>query len=191
MSDRKALNVGINQFRDCPEFTLRGCINDVRNFSKVFIDYLGFSEGDMVELVDERATKANMINTLKSIVADATQGKYSCIFLKLSMHGTQIPNKTGTEVDHMDEAFVLYDVAQIGDNWDREHIIVDDELAEILSALPSNVLFEGFADTCHSGTEIRMIELFRTTTLVREKAPPIINRYVEQFADLKVILLLF
>jgi metacaspase-1 len=179
MNHRKALNIGINQFEDYPEFTLRGCVNDVKNFSRVLIENLGFSEEDIVELIDEQATKANIVNTLKSIVNDARQGKYSYIVLKLSTHGTQIGDESGTEVDHMDEAFVPYDVAQIGDDWDREHIIVDDELAEILSALPSNALFEGFADTGHSSTGIRMKESLQAIAPVREVAPAIINRYVE------------
>lgn len=181
MSDRKALNIGINQFANYPQFTLRGCVNDAKNFSKVLVDYLNFSEEDIIELVDEQATKANIINYLRSIVDEAKQGRYSYVVLKLSTHGTSIPDNTPEEVDHLDEAFVPYDIAQKGDNWDRDHIIVDDELAEILAELPPNVLFEGFGDTCHSGTGIRMAELLRSVAGLRSAAmvPETIVRYVE------------
>jgi hypothetical protein len=179
MSDRIALNIGINQFRDFPQFALRGCVSDVRNFSKALVNNLGFSEQDIIELIDEQATKANIINTLKSIVNEAAQGKYSYVVFKLSTHGTNIHDESGVEVDHLDEAFVPYDISQIGDQWDREHIIVDDELAEILSKLPSNVLLEGFGDTCHSGTGLRMLQLLKTVSPPRGSSPEIKVRYVE------------
>jgi metacaspase-1 len=179
VTDRIALNVGINQFRNYPQFTLKGCINDVRNFSRILIDFLGFREQDIVELIDEQATKANIIDALKSIINNARQGEYSYVILKLSTHGTQIPDARGTEVDHIDEAFVPYDVDQIDDNWDRAHIIVDDDLAGMLSTLPSNILLEGFADTGHSGIGIRILGFLRAIAPVPEMAPAIINRYVE------------
>jgi metacaspase-1 len=179
MSDRKALNIGINQFRDYSEFALKGCVNDVENFSKVLIDYVGFSEEDIVDLIDEDATKTNIIRTLKALVNDAKQGNCSYILLHISTHGTQIPDTGGTEVDHMDEAFVPHDINQIGDEWDRDHIIVDDELAEILSAIPPKVLFEGFGDTCHSGTGLRMLRLLEAFSPVRYLSTEIKVRYVE------------
>jgi hypothetical protein len=157
MSDRKALNIGINNFQNYPGFALKGCINDVKNFNKVLVENLGFSEGDIVELVDEQATKANIINNLKSIVDDARQGRYSYVVLKLSTHGTQRLDAGGDEVDQNDEVFVPYDISQTGNKWDEDRIIVDDDLAKILSQLPPNVLFEGFADTCHSGTGFRRL----------------------------------
>jgi metacaspase-1 len=47
------------------------------------------------------------------------------------------------------------------------------------SALPSNVLFEGFADTGRSSTGIRMKESLQAIAPVRQVAPAIINRYME------------
>ena len=40
-----------------------------------------------------------------------------------------------------------------------KHIIVDDELHDLLVQLPANVLLEVFLDTCHSGAGIRAMDL--------------------------------
>lgn len=156
VTDRIALNVGINRFRNEEGMNLRGCVADVKNFSNILTRHFGFSEGDIIELIDEQATKANIIDTFKSIIRYAKQGRYSYVILKLSTYGTQIRGIADPEEEeHMDEAFVPYDVRQVGDDWDIDTIIVDDELAKIVSALPRNVLFEGFGDTCHSGMGVR------------------------------------
>ena len=73
-----------------------------------------------------------------------------------SSHGTQVPDQNGDEtVDHVDEAFACYDIAQKGGDWDRDTVIIDDELHALLSDIPKGVLVEVFLDTCHSGTGLK------------------------------------
>ena len=174
MKTRKALSVGINEFRDFEQFRLRGCVADVENFTKVLVENMEFSEKNIVKLVNEQATKANIIGALRPLVKDAKQGNCSYIVMHMATHGTQTRDTSADEVDHMDEAFIPYDIKQTANEWDSKHIINDDELSEILSEVPAGVLFEGFFDTCHSGTGIREIDL-KPDRKPRYVAPPMMN----------------
>ena len=77
-----------------------------------------------------------------------------------SSHGTQVPDKNGDEkVDHVDEAFACYDIDQSGRDWDRNTVIIDDELKTLFASVGKNVLVEVVLDTCHSGTGLRSLDL--------------------------------
>ena len=158
-TNRRALCVGINKFQNYASATLQGCVPDANNMSSLLQKLLGFSSSDITLLTDAQATKTNIINNLKSMVDGAKAGKYSYLVFSMSSHGTQIPDLEGDEADRADEAFCPTDLAQAGNQWDRNHIIVDDELRDIFLALPSNVLLEVYLDTCHSGTGLKGIDL--------------------------------
>jgi len=171
MTEIKALNIGINRFRNYEQFTLRGCVNDATNFSKMLVENFQIPQQNIIELFDENATKVNIINALKSLVSDAKQGNTRYIIFHMSSHGTQVTDVDGDEADHMDEAFVCHDINQVGQEWDRDTIVVDDEMAEIVSSLPPNTIFEGFGDMCHSGSGMRDIDL-QPDRKMRYIAPP-------------------
>lgn len=158
-SNRKALCVGINQFKNYPSSALQGCVNDARDMAAVLKELLGFTDTDITTLTDAQATKANIMSTLKSMAADAKAGKYSYLVFSLSSHGTQVPDTSGDEPDRADEAFCPHDLAQKGNKWDPDHIIVDDELHDLFVQLPKNVLLEVYLDTCHSGTGLKAIDM--------------------------------
>jgi len=158
-TNRRALCVGINQFQNLPSAKLQGCVPDANNMSSLLQKQLGFTSSDITLLLDAQATKINIINNLKSMVDGAKAGKYSYLVFSLSSHGTQVPDLEGDEPDRADEAFCPTDLAQAGNQWDRNHIIVDDELRDIFLPLPSNVLLEVYLDTCHSGTGLKGIDL--------------------------------
>jgi hypothetical protein len=160
-NDRKALCIGINNFENLPpRNTLQGCVNDANNMGLVLKQYLGFSDSDIVKLLDNQATKKNIMDNLTSMVQGAKEGKYKYIVVTLSSHGSQIPDESGDEYDdRYDEAFVPYDLKISDNRYDPNHIITDDELGELFSKLPQNVLLEAFFDTCHSGNGLRDILL--------------------------------
>ena len=141
-TNRKALCVGINKFKKYPSASLQGCVNDARDMSSLLKDFLGFTAKDITILTDARATKANIMKNLQSMVAGAKQGKYSYLVFSLSSHGTQVPDTSGDEPDRADEAFCPHDLDQAGNQWDPNHIITDDELHDLLVQLPSHVLLE-------------------------------------------------
>jgi len=159
MTDKVALCVGINNFKNFPSAALRGCVNDVNDMEKILKDLLGFQAQEVVKLIDSEATKTRIMNDLKKIVEGAKSGRYDHVVFSMSSHGTQVPDLSGDEPDRVDEAFCPYDLAQSGDDWDPEHIIVDDELRDLFIQLPGDVLLEVFLDTCHSGTGLKAIDL--------------------------------
>ncbi len=158
-SNRRALCVGVNKYQNLPSATLQGCVNDVKDMKSVLTKYLGFAAGDIVELTDAQATKANIMKNLKEMVDGAKAGQYSYLVFSMSSHGTQVPDTSGDEPDRADEAFCPTDLIQKGDSWDPAHVIVDDELHDLFVTLPQNVLLECYLDTCHSGTGLKAIDL--------------------------------
>jgi hypothetical protein len=42
-SNRRALCVGINKFKNYPSAALQGCVNDTRDMTSVLKDFLGFT----------------------------------------------------------------------------------------------------------------------------------------------------
>ena len=155
----KALCVGINLYKNYPQATLQGCVNDAHDMASILKTFLGFKDSDISILTDAQATKQNIMEHLKAIVTEAKAGKISYIVFSMSSHGTQVPDRNHDEPDQVDEAFCPHDLAQAGNAWDLHHVIVDDELHDLLVTLPSNVLLEGFLDTCHSGTGFKLVDL--------------------------------
>ena len=159
VSSRKALCVGINQYKNYPGSALQGCVNDTNDMEGILKQYLGFSSSDIVKLTDAQATKENVMGQLTAMVNEAKAGKYSYLVFSLSGHGTQVPDASGDEPDRVDEAFCPYDLAQKGSQWDPDHVINDDELHDLFVQLPKKVLLEVFLDTCHSGTGLKAVDL--------------------------------
>jgi metacaspase-1 len=159
-STRRALCVGINNFKNYPSSALQGCVNDANDMSAMLKKLLGFTSSDITVLKDTQATKANIMSNLTAMVNGAKAGKYSYLVFSLSSHGTQVPDVNGDETaDHADEAFCPHDLAQAGNQWDKNHIIVDDELHDLFIQLPDNVLLEVYLDTCHSGTGLKGVDM--------------------------------
>lgn len=158
-SNRSALCVGINKFKNYPGSTLQGCVNDALDMSSVLQEFLGFTNADISVLKDAQATKAGIMAKLTTMVNGAKAGKYSYLVFSLSSHGTQVPDVSGDEPDHADEAFCPHDLAEKNGQWDPNYVINDDELYNLFTQLPSSVLLEVYLDTCHSGTGLRAIDL--------------------------------
>lgn len=159
MTSRKALCVGINNFKNFPSAALRGCVNDADDMEKLLKNLLGYHASEIVKLTDAQATKSNIMENLKEMVDGAKSGRYRQLVFSMSSHGTQVPDLSGDEPDRVDEAFCPYDLAQKEGEWNPEHIIVDDELRDLFIQLPDEVLLEVYLDTCHSGTGLKAIDL--------------------------------
>lgn len=156
---KKALCVGINNFKNYTSSALQGCVNDANDMEALLIKYFGYETSDIVKLTDTQATKDNIIKNLKEMVKGAKTGKYDSLVFSLSSHGTHVPDTSGDEPDKVDEAFCPHDLAAKGNVWDPDHIIVDDELHDLFIQLPENVLLEVFLDTCHSGSGLKAIDM--------------------------------
>jgi hypothetical protein len=157
----QALCVGINEFAHLPNANwLNGCVNDANDMADLLRTQPGFSRRNITVLADADATKANVMGALTDMVAKVKAGRLDHIVFSFSSHGTQVPDTNGDEtVDHVDEAFACHDIAQKGPDWDRDTVIIDDELNALLADLPKGALVEVVLDTCHSGTGLKDIDL--------------------------------
>lgn len=117
MSTRKALCVGINHFKNLPDATLNGCVNDALDMAAM-LKTMGFADSDITVLTDAQATKVAIVQNLTQMVNDAKAGKVNRIVFSLSSHGTQVPDTNGDEKDKADEAFCPNDLIQKGRIWD-------------------------------------------------------------------------
>jgi hypothetical protein len=159
MLHRSALCVGIDQYQHFPSATLHGCVNDARDMASLLTDLLGFATSDITLLTDQAATKANILAELKRMVASALVGKTNHLVFSFSGHGTLVPDLNLDDWDRADEAFCPYDLATSGPQWDRNHLIVDDELHDLLVQLPATVLLEVYLDTSHGGSGLLALDM--------------------------------
>ncbi|BDU68375.1 hypothetical protein GETHOR_04760 [Geothrix oryzae] len=180
MLHRTALCIGINQYQHFPSATLSGCVNDAQDMASLLKDLLGFEDSDITRLSDQAATKANIMRELKRMVEGALAGRYDHLVFTFSGHGTQVPDLNLDEFDRADEAFCPHDLAPSGPQWDRDHLIVDDELHDLFVQLPSTVILEVLLDTCHSGAGLRAADLLMDRR-PRYLPPP----SVEAFRDIE------
>lgn len=159
--EKRALCVGINNFKFLPQKKLDGCVNDSKEMSMLLKDIYRFEDRNITILNDAEATKENIMKNLKSMVDGAIAGNYKHLVFTLSSHGTQTADKGEEEPDHADEAFVPYDLCidSTGLEYDRDFLIIDDELREIFRPLPKDVLLEVYLDTCCSGDGIKAFDL--------------------------------
>ncbi len=154
-SDKKALVVGINKYKNFSQNNLNGCVNDTRSMVSFLKNCRGFTDNEITVLTDEKATKANIMKGLNDMV----NSKCKYIAFTMSSHGTQMPDIEHDESDGLDEAFCPTDLQELNGNWDPDHVIKDDELHDLFVQLPSTTTVEVWLDTCHSGTGLKAIDL--------------------------------
>src|SRR5512133_3131346 len=151
MLHRTALCVGINQYQNFPGANLNGCVNDARDMAALLKDLLGFEDSDIIQLTDQAATKANIMRELRRMVEGALAGRYNHLVFTFAGHGTQVPDLNLDELDRADEAFCPHDLAKSGPQWDRDHLIVDDELHDLFVQLHPTVILASLLGTSHRG----------------------------------------
>lgn len=141
---KKALCVGINNYPGTQN-DLYGCVNDAHAWADLLVTHYDFPRSDVTLLLDDQATKANILNGVKSLLAGAQAG--DVLVFTNSSHGTYVLDTDGDEPDHYDEALVPYDF--------RQHLILDDELRALFADLPAAVRLTVISDSCHSGSVTR------------------------------------
>jgi len=142
VGSRRALCVGINAYPQPNRLT--GCVQDTVLWQKV----LTAAQFDVEVLLDERATRANIVSELTTLVRSSKAG--DLLVFHYSGHGTQVPDTDGDEEDGQDEALVPVD-------FQSGAFLVDDDIRAILKNLPEGVNLTVFVDCCHSGTITRML----------------------------------
>jgi hypothetical protein len=142
---RKALCVGINHY-PYDRSDLFGCVNDAHAWAELLTEHYDFPPSDVTLLLEEQATKANILAGLHHLLADSAPDDV-LVFTNAS-HGTYIADTSGDEPQY-DQALCPHDCA--------ENLILDDELRELFArSLPVDVRLTVISDSCFSGTVTRV-----------------------------------
>ncbi len=140
---KKALCVGINDY-PYDGSDLSGCVNDAKAWADLLISNFDFKKTDVKLLLDSEATKANVMDALKKLVAGAKSG--DVLVFTNSSHGTYVAD-TSNDEENYDEALCPYDCA--------DNLLVDDDLRELFSGIAKGVSLTVISDSCFSGTVTR------------------------------------
>ena len=137
---KKALCIGINNYPGT-HMDLQGCVNDAQDWSAALIER-GYKT---TLLLDDKATKAAMVDAMSKLIASGAKG--DSLIITFSGHGTYQPDTDGDEVDGLDEALCPYDLQTNGS------ALIDDEIKTLFAARKGGVRLLLIADSCHSGSE--------------------------------------
>ena len=142
---KQALCIGINDY-PAPN-ALSGCVADAREWAEV-LGGLGF---DVTMLLDRDATRENMLEAIRRIVAETGPGDVGVV--QYSGHGTQVADTDGDEMrDHLDEALVPVD-------FGTGSFIIDDDLRSIFATIRTGANITCFMDCCFSETNTRLLRV--------------------------------
>ena len=104
----------------------------------------GFSRENIKLLLDSDATRKNILEALRDMIARSKSG--DLIVFQNSSHGSYVTDTTGDEETY-DEILCPFDI--------KDNHILDDELRDIVSGLPGGVRMSVILDNCFSGTGTR------------------------------------
>ena len=158
---KTAICIGINRYPvGYPSLTK--CVDDAKAW-QALLTSRGFK---CTMLLDEAATKANIISTITSAIAK-NRKKGSIIVITNSSHGSQVIDSSGDELeDNRDEVLCPADFPLY---------VSDDDLRTIFQNLAPNVTLELYLDCCHSGTGTRSIGPSQDGILAIRSLPPLIE----------------
>jgi hypothetical protein len=159
---KKALCIGINNYPGT-QMDLRGCVNDAEDWATELASR-GFT---VKKLIDDKATKAAMVDAFKAIVQGAAP--QDVVVITYSGHGTYVPDQNGDEADGFDEALCPYDIQT------NNAPFIDDEIHAIFETRKPGVRVVLIADSCHSGTVTRAVATANPDDLPRPRFLPMGN----------------
>lgn len=155
--NKLALLVGVGEYPlESGWSTIHGD-NDIPLLKSLLIDK-GFRENNIVSLLNERATKKNIINELNQLIDKA--GTNDVVYIHFSTHGQLVKDINGDELDKLDESIIPYDAEkEPSDTYNGENHLIDDELNFYLNKLRNQIQENGkiliLVDACHSGDSTR------------------------------------
>ena len=145
IQNRYALLVGIN-YLQTPQYSLNGCINDIRHVHTFLTEKRDFLDENIVSLSDDQSVlpdKATILNELKNMLIRGQT--HDQLFFHYSGHGGQVRDKNHDEVDGKDECLFSCNL----------EVITDDELKSIIHTyLKPQVTLVCLIDACNSATSL-------------------------------------
>lgn len=155
---RYALLIGIGNYPKTSGWNTIHGDNDISIIRDNLIRQ-GFPVNQITSLINEEATKGNIIQSFENISSCLNQG--DVVYIHFSGHGQQVTDLNGDEEDDFDEAWIPYDAKKLyqEDVYEGEKHLLDDELNGIFTKLRIRVGVKGkiivVADACHSGSGSR------------------------------------
>ena len=135
--------------------------NAIHSRNDVFLLEQNLKEkGFMIKsLVDNQATKKNIINMLKEVIKNSKTGDN--VLIHFSCHGQQMVDASKDEKDERDEAIIPYDAQKYYKKnvYTGENHLTDDEFNIYVNKLKTQLGKTGMIfisiDACHSGDVLR------------------------------------
>lgn len=149
---RRALLIGIGAYRNVRP--LIAPPNDVAAMKKLLLGRWGFSESEIVTLIDEAATRRNILGTIEQFLIKGSRPG-DTVVIYYSGHGSQVKDLDGDEEDGLDETLVPVDTGDGGAIETNQ--ITDDEFGALLDRLVGRHVIV-IVDACHSGTITRALQ---------------------------------
>jgi len=119
----------------------------------------GYTDQNITVLINEKATKKAIIQSLDNLFKISGPGDY--IYIHFSGHGQQMLDDNGDEPDGLDEAIIPYDAQRrySEGRYEGQNHLRDDELGLLLDKIRGKTGITGnltvVLDACHSGTGTR------------------------------------
>lgn len=154
-STKRALLIGIQDYKGSGLKSLKGPNNDLELIKQVLIDRFEFQEKNIIKLMDRQASHTGLEKAFSDFAKLIKEGDF--VYIHYTGHGSQTPDKNGDEHPRVhDQTWVCYgsrtDAATGKDQFD----IIDDELFEWLIPIfekTEHVIF--VSDSCNSASVTR------------------------------------
>ena len=157
-AERHAVLIGIGDFQDRVHLpALRGPANDIRALKDQLAGRYGFPEKNITTLVNEAASKKNIMSALSRLRSATKPGDF--IFIYYSGHGTSgLDPYAGLPIGDATGAVIPYDFIYNAGNLQgmlSGLVIGKRDLRPILSALDQDRKLLVVFDACFSGNSVR------------------------------------
>ena len=177
---KRALLIGINDYESDTVSDLTGCVNDIERMKILLQGKFGFDEVHL--LADGEATRAGILQAIEErLIGPSRDGDIA--LLHYSGHGSRMRDKSGDELDGLDETIVPSD-----SRTDGVFDISDDEINALMTRLSEKTPHAVFIlDSCHSGSASRAAEVGNTVrqTPADDREPPDVPSEPASRADLE------
>ena len=152
-----ALVIGVGDYKSTIIPDLKGAVGDANRVYDLLTNEEGFSfpPENVCLLLDEDATKKNVIEKFQKVLVDQARSGDSVVFY-FAGHGSLVLDNNLDESDGMDETFVLHDSRTEDVSGETIKDLRDDTFNELLASLykkTKNITV--IIDSCNSGTATR------------------------------------
>ena len=192
---RRALIIGVGKQQDSSWGKINGD-QDIL-FVKEMLQSTGYHRNNIISLVNEQASKANIVKAFVELRRACKNG--DIVYVHFSGHGQRVTDVDGDEKDGWDESWIPYDAYREYGIYDKgEKHLIDDEIYVFLQEIRKKIGLGGkilvVADACHSeGSSFGMerfslngeIASYNSESVTRGVSDPFIIPYTKMGRTIK------